>query len=642
MCGIVGVGGAFMAPNAEAVVRRMNAAITHRGPDDSGTWAEQGFGFGMQRLSIIDLAGGHQPMWDEQTGTGIVYNGEVYNYRALRGDLERQGVRFRTNSDTEVVLQAFAARGFGAVENWNGMFAVAFWNRNVRRLTLMRDRLGIKPLYYYWDGATFLFASEIKALLASGLFRPRLNRQSLWDYLTFRYVPGPESIWQDIYKVPPGHLLEWSPGAPPALRSYWQTDVQSAPLPFSLDEKSKEFDTLLLDAVNLRLLASDVPVGVLLSGGLDSSVMAAAAVELGHRRFHTFSVGFAEGGAYSELSHARAMAEHVGADHHEVVLDRAGFLELLPTAVRALDEPLADLAAVPLLAVSRLARGWVKVVLSGEGSDEILAGYNFDRAVRRWEQIRRFQALPSALRHALALPLGLLPGKWGALARQVALVPLSKLNATLNTHMTRHWRQADKRQIWPDFAGLDSDRILQSLYAGSASADPLEQVLSVYQRSWLVEDLLMKADKMTMATSLELRVPFLDYRLVEWVNAQPPALKVGAPGNGRAVTKLLLRRFAEKRLPAAIINRPKQGFPVPAYQWLRETKFSRWAAEHLTGAGSKTARFLSAAAIQAELGRAARGDASAANKVWLLIVLETWLRSYDVDVEQLTTITDAG
>jgi len=632
MCGIVGFGGPLHGEKIAAAIKQMNDAIEHRGPDDESLWAENGFGFGMRRLSIIDLAGGHQPMWDKMAGIGIVYNGEVYNYRALRKEMERVGESFDTTSDTEVVLKSLALKGTQAPSDWNGMFAVACWNKAAKKLILIRDRIGIKPLYYFWDGTMFGFSSEIKALPASGLFQANLNRQAIWDYLTFRYVPDPETIWQYIRKLPPGHILEWSPGTEPKLHCYWQSDVLFEGGEISLDKKLKEFENLFLDSVEQQFVASDVPVGVFLSGGLDSSCIAAAAVELGHKQFHTFSIGFDEGGEYSELAYAKMMAKHIGANYHEVIIDQSTFLKMLPEMVRAADEPLADLSAVPLLAVARLARDWVKVVLSGEGADEILAGYNFDTFVRSWKLIKGLQTLPPFLLNMVVSPVRLFGGKYAELGKRIADTPLSKWNASLKLHMTKYWRQTEKRGLWPDFDGLDSDRILDNLYAGATSEEPLDQMLSVYQKSWLVEDLLMKADKMTMATSLELRVPFLDHRLVEWSNRLPTELKVRHAGWGRYVTKYILRRFVEKRLPEEIITRPKRGFPVPVYRWLQEERFSCWAKECLLGNKSRLKHIFSLPLIKKEICKAREGNLDAAHKTWLLIALETWLGEYNVDV----------
>lgn len=630
MCGIAGIAGPLDKGRCLEVVQRMTDAIVHRGPDDEGIWAEDGFGFGMRRLSIIDLSGGHQPMWDDRTGLGVVFNGEIYNYRDLRQSLGPEN--FRTSSDTEVVLRSLGIRGLDAVHSWNGMFAVAAWDVREKKLLLLRDRIGVKPLYYFWNGTNLLFASEIKALLASGMVERQVNHQAVWDYLTYRYVPGPDSIWRGVRKLPPGHALRFAPGSQPHEVEYWHTDVVSST--GSVDSSSedvgdREFAALFLDAVELRLVAADVPVGVLLSGGLDSSAVAAAAVELGHRNFHTFSVGF-DDERYSELPFARQMAAHVGAQHHEVVIGQKQFLEMLPQVVTAADEPLADLASVPLLEVCRLARADVKVVLSGEGSDELLAGYDLDRAERKWQLVRALQMIPQPVLAAGAATLSAVASARANGAKRVASEPLSEWNRTDLAHMTWLLDEEEKRRLWPDGRGSDSARILEELYARAKSDDPLQQLLSVYQKSWLVEELLMKADKMSMATSIELRTPFLDYRLVEWANRQPNSAKVKRTGILSYQTKSVLRRFCSTRVPHQILNRPKRGFPVPAYAWLQDG-LSGWAEEMLLGPASRSARAFRRDVVKSLIVRSAAGDSGSAHNVWSLLILELWLRSSGAD-----------
>jgi asparagine synthase (glutamine-hydrolysing) len=491
--------------------------------------------------------------------------------------------------------------------------------------------MGVKPLYYYWDGAMLMFASEIKALLAPDLFSRRVNPQAAWDYLTYRYVPEPETMWQHVWKLPPGHMLEWSPGGSPRVSRYWATDVISPDEPVDIERKTREFEQLFLDSVSLRLLASDVPVGVMLSGGLDSSAIAAAAVELGHKQFHTFSVGFADGREYSELPYARTVAKHLGLEHHEVVVDRECFLQMLPEAVRASDEPLADLTIVPLLAVLRLARQHVKVALSGEGSDEVLAGYGLHDIHRKFEAIRHIQRLPASIIGPLGRAIGLVSAKSGHQLGRIANTPLSRWNVDSKNSITWCWEEGEKRQLWQTFPGRDSFSTLASMYAEARSPDPVDQILAVFQRSWLVEDLLMKADKMSMATSLELRVPFLDYRLVEWANRQPLGVKLGRM-DGRHVTKRVLRRFARRRLPREIIDRVKKGFPVPTGEWLADDRFGRWALDHLDGKQARLRHIFKPEHMQLQLRRAAAGDSKAADKCWVLIVLETWLREVDAEL----------
>ena len=633
MCGIVGLVSPRLAREQVAsIVDAMNKAIVHRGPDDSGVWADAGVGFGMRRLSIIDIAGGHQPMWDDETGVGVVFNGEIFNYAAIRETLAG-AVTLTTHSDTEVVLKTFAREGLSAISQWNGMFAVGAWDARRQQLTLIRDRMGVKPLYYFWDGTSLLFASEIKALLASGMVPRQIDRQALWDYLTFRYVPGPSTIWQQIRKLPPGHALEFAPGGEPREICYWSSDVvaaeQGSP---SLDAAQDEFTALFLDAVQLRLVASDVPVGVLLSGGLDSSAVAAAAVELGHRNFHTFSVGFDEPD-YSELSYAREMAAHVGANQHEVVIGQRQFLDALPEVVVSTDEPLADLAAVPLLAVCKLARNDVKVVLSGEGSDEVLAGYEMDREVQRIQRIRRLQQLPRPmLVWGEKIGSAVLGEPFARRAARIAHEPLGDWNRRDRPHISVVFSEEEKRQLLPPGGARDSSYVLEREYGSARSSDPLQQLLSVYQKSWLVEDLLMKADKMSMATSLELRTPFLDYRLVEWANRQPNHLKVAKTGRNQYTTKYVLRRFCRERLPASVTERPKRGFPVPAYRWLQRG-LGPWARDTLTGPASRLGQWLAPAPVHALCSRAEQGDTNAAHKVWLLIILALWVREWNVQLD---------
>lgn len=631
MCGIVGLVSSFSREQNLEILRKMNAAIVHRGPDDEGFWAEDGFGFAMRRLSIIDLAGGHQPMWDDDAGLGVVFNGEVYNYRTLREQLIKQGHQFRTSSDTEVVLKTLAGSGLQGIHTWNGMFAVAAWDRNAKKLTLIRDRMGVKPLYYFYDGTTFIFASEIKAILASGLVKRSIDRQALWDYLTFRFVPGPETIWTGIRKLPPAHHLEFKRGSEPVETRYWKSDVhfdETSANHTSEEQLDKEFAELFLDSVRLRLEASDVPVGVMLSGGLDSSAVAAAAIELGHRNFHTFSVGFEQGGYYSELPYAKQVADHVGANYHEVVIGQKEFLEMLPELVHYTDEPLADLAAVPLLAVSRLAQKNVKVVLSGEGSDEILAGYDLDVSERRWDRVRNLQRVPKPLMSLLAK---VLPDTLSERTSRVAELPLSNWNLRERPHITRYLDQAQKSLLWPNGEHRNSERVLTELYESARASDPLQQVLSVYQKSWLVEDLLMKADKMSMAASVELRTPFLDYRLVEWANRQPNHVKIKRTGRGTYETKSVLRRFCARRLPREVLTRTKRGFPVPVNGWL-QNGLSGWAREVLTSDNSRIIPGFSVENINDLIGRAEQQSADAAGKVWLLIVLEYWLQAWDASV----------
>ncbi|HMQ03345.1 MAG TPA: asparagine synthase (glutamine-hydrolyzing) [Pyrinomonadaceae bacterium] len=629
MCGIVGIAGDLSREECLAHLAKMNGAIVHRGPDDDGIWAEDGFGFAMRRLSIIDLAGGKQPIWDEASERGIVFNGEVYNYRSLRSVLDLNGSSgWTTESDTEVVLRTLVKKGEKGIHDFNGMFAFATWDKRSKSLLLVRDRMGVKPLYYFWDGKTLIFASEIKAILSTGIVEPKIDHQSLWDYLTYRYVPGPNTIWQNIYKLPPGHLLRYRLGTAPEIEKYWACDVVENEFAGQTEKEiDAEFESLFLDAVELRLVASDVPVGLFLSGGLDSSAIAAAALELGHKAFHTFSVGFEEGGYYSELKYARKVADHVDAKYHEVVLDQKTFIAMLPDMVTATDEPMADLSTISVLAVSRLAHQYVKVVLSGEGSDEILAGYEFSESEKFWDRIRLLQKMPE-----MALRLGTTfsrvgPDRFHRGMKKVATLPLKEWNRVQTPHISMLFSDEEKQRLLPELMAKPSERIIFEQYATARSNDPLQQALSVYQKDWLVEDLLMKADKATMSTSLEARTPFLDYRLVEWANRQPNSVKVKRLGLYSYETKSVLRRFCRSRLPREIIERPKRGFPDPANLWLRNG-LEGWARDTILARNSWAASAFQRKVVEGELAAAVNGDRHAAGKIWALIVLEFWMRKW--------------
>ena len=620
MCGIVGIARADPRDDPRGRALRMNARIVHRGPDDEGVWAEGGEVLAMRRLSIIDLAGGHQPMV-APTGDVLVFNGEIYNYRALRRELEGRYV-FRTESDTEVLLALYELEGIDALRRLDGMFAFALLDRRRGRLHLVRDRLGKKPLYYTTGNGPLLFASELKGLLAGLDTTPALDRQALYDYLTLRYVPAPATPWHGIAKLEPGERLELDLATGGRrLERWWRLEVAAA----DGDDPAAPatFERLLLDAVEKRLLASDVPVGVLLSGGLDSSAVAAAAVELGHRDFHTFSVAFADGGAYSELPFAREVAERIGSRHHEVTIDRDDFLAALPELVHQTDEPLADLATIPLHAVARLAREHVKVVLSGEGSDEVLAGYNLEQTAAR---LRRLQALARVPRPLLTAAGRVLPPGKGDGARALAAAGWPNVLRAQRTHMTCVFTDDEKRALGVDDAGLrPTEALIDAWYAETSSPEPLDQLLQVYCRSWLPEDLLMKADKATMATSLELRTPFLDHHLVEWAARLPLQWKVGSEREGWR-SKRILRDFAASRLPPSVLDRPKQGFPVPAYGWLANG-LAPWADSRL-GESSRVSELVDPAAARRVVARAAAGDGRAAHQAWSLLVLDHWLERW--------------
>lgn len=609
---------------AAGIAARMNATIVHRGPDDAGVWTHNAAAIAMRRLSIIDLAGGHQPMTTDD-GVAIVFNGEIYNYRELRDELQRAGYAFRTNSDTEVILDLYHHAGLEGLKRLDGMFAICLVDTRTGEAHLVRDRVGIKPLYFGERDKRFYFGSEIKAILAGMESRPPVNDMALFHYLTLRYVPGPETIWKGIRKLNPGESLTYR-FADNTWRvvPYWKLRFDSEPLDPTHDYEA-EFEKLFLASVKSHLLAADVPVGILLSGGLDSSSVAAAAAELGIRGLHTFSVAFSDGGQFSELEFARQTAKYIDAQHHEVVIGQREFIDFFDDFVWYTDEPLADLASIPLYYVSRLAREHVKVVLSGEGADEVLAGYNFHEAARAADRRRRL--LAHVPRFAFRAASWCFPESQARTLRIMAREGWSRYPKAWAASMTSDWTDEEKAVVW---RGSDtptlSTELIRSWYDLCRSDSPLDMLQETSSRQWLVEDLLMKADKMTMATSLELRVPFLAYRMVEWAQRLPREWKVGGPKVGYA-SKRILRRFAATRIPETIITRPKQGFPVPAYIWLRGDT-AAWAEARLFNGGSPLVQWLDLAAARPQLQAARTGNNAAAHKIWNLLVLDAWARRW--------------
>ena len=628
MCGIAG----WIDPDAKAgpeSLRRLEAmcdAIRHRGPDDDGMFVIDGVALGMRRLSIVDLEGGAQPMAGAGGAVQLVFNGEIYNHAELRDGLKAEGVIFETRSDTEVILRLYERFGNAAFARLNGMFAIAIFDARSGCLTLVRDRMGVKPLYYSFDGQRLIFASEIKAILEALPARPAIDARAIWDYLTFRYVPAPGTIWQGIAKLEPAHLLTVERGVSktPVIERWWHL-----PPPGQLADRGGDqdetavidgFDQLLRDAVERRMRA-DVPVGVLLSGGVDSSVVAALAAR-SHPKLQTFAIAFEGAEAIDERGFAREVAAHLGADHHEIAIGEQDVLDFLPNFVHATDEPLADLASIPLYYVSRLAREQVRVVLSGEGSDEILGGYSFDVWARRWDQAAE-QASAIASRSRLARYLRAAPAMPdpGLLDLRDAPQPLT---------MTAYMTGDDKRAllqgdvIFPD--SLDRARRCLADYG---EASPLAQALHTYCQDWLVEDLLMKADKMSMANSLELRTPFLDYRLVEMAAALPDALRVGRDREGRYHTKRILREIAAPLVPKTVISRPKMGFPVPLYDWLQD-RLEPLARDCLTAGDARLRDWCRPEGLASIFSRGTMKTASGddRHRLWNMMVLELWLRRW--------------
>ncbi len=574
MCGICGYlhTGDTNRPVSEELLRRMCSVMTHRGPDDEGIYTDGAFGMGMRRLSIIDLSSGRQPILNETGRIAIVCNGEIYNFPELRQDLEARGHRFSTNSDVEVAVHLYEEEGVeGLVRKLNGMYGLAIWDADRKSLLLVRDRLGIKPLYYWMDGTRLAFASELKCLMEDPELPRDFDPVGLNNYLSLNYIPAPQSIYRAVSKLPPAHYLQWRDGKV-NIQRYWSLqysgDGRNGP------EQSEEWYAgrllELLKAAVKRHLISDVPLGVLCSGGIDSSSMVAIVSRWFNQQVKTFSIGFEED-TFNELKYARIVAQQFETDHHEelVTPDAAA---LLPQLAWHLDEPFADHSAIPTYYVSRLARRDVTVVLSGDGGDELFAGYETYAAYR---YARMLKKLPGPLVRGLLQPaVGMLPVSDKKVSldykakRLLSGYHLSPAQAHLAWKVI--FTEEEKRNLYaPDYqAGLTGRDTAADLFCGyfgsAAASDDLDRLLYVDTMVYLPDDILMKVDKMSMAVSLESRVPLLDYTVAEFAASVPARFKL----KGRQ-KKHILKQSLKGLLPDTILYRKKAGFSLPIAAWIK-------------------------------------------------------------------------
>jgi len=621
MCGIAG---AVVSPAKGVTVehlRRMLAAIAHRGPDGHGTFeATAGDGrrvlLGHRRLAIIDPEGGHQPMCDEAAGIALTYNGEIYNFRELRAELEGKGYAFARDSDTEVLLRAWQHWGEGVVERLRGMFAFAVWDARRDVLFIARDRFGEKPLFVLEDGGDFYFASEIKALLGLPRPRPEVNLTAVWDYLAYRYVPGPRTLFRGIRKLAPGTCATWRAGSLTE-RRYWSApDRQaSAAVKGSDTDAVAEFGQRLDTAVRMQMV-SDVPFGAFLSGGLDSSTIVALMTRH-NTKVKTFSVGFAEG-AYSELEYARTVARHFGTDHHELVADSKHVMEHLPRLVAFRDAPVTEPSDIPIYMLAKEAGRTVKMVLTGEGSDEVLGGYP-KHVYERF--VGGYQRMPAFLRHGLigpltqSLPYGFRRAKTAVANFNIEDWPeryARWFGALSNAERERLTRLRVNGHEVPGRPPFDSD----------PANSTLRRILYCDQTSWLPDNLLERGDRMTMAASIESRVPFLDHELAGYVSSLPDRCRV----NGLE-TKWILRRAGRELIPKAILERPKVGFRVPVNEWFRGP-LKEHLREHLLGADSRTRGYYEPMALEKTVREHVDGRQNHEKLLWSLLNLEIWHRQY--------------
>ncbi|MBV9282041.1 MAG: asparagine synthase (glutamine-hydrolyzing) [Chloroflexi bacterium] len=628
MCGICG----WVRLDSErevdpVILQRMNATLAHRGPDSTGSMTSGSVGLAMSRLSIIDLAGGEQPIWNEDRSCCIVYNGELYNFLDLRPELEVRGHAFRTRSDTEVILHAYEEWGPDCLRRFNGMFAFAIWDARSNTLFLARDRIGEKPLYYYRDARRLIFASEIKAILADPTVPRRLNPCGLVNFLAFGHAIAPQTIYRDIYKLQPGHYLLVRAGGV-SVRRYW--DVGDEPrLPagavLSEEEYTDRVLALLEDSVQRRMIA-DVPVGAFLSGGVDSSAIVALMKRHASGPVKTFSLGFGVGGAYNELARARRVADYLGTEHHELNAEHTDLVHLLRTLVYHYDEPFGDAAAFPVYLLSRFARRYVKVVLTGDGGDELFGGY------RRYSVDRLaplYQRLPGMVTQRWAPALaGRLP-RLRRTKRSLQTLPIAdpgRRYAGWLVLFTPEMRaELLEASVQSELAGHDPARPYSEYYAGlngATAADHLNRLMYVDLKTILADGYMEKTDKASMACSLEARIPLLDHRLVELAFAIPGGYKI------RGLTsKRILKRVAGRLLPSELFRGPKHGFSVPTDPWFRGD-LRRFAFDVLLEGPARQRGYFNRQVIERLWREHGEGRHVWDTQLWLLLNFELWHRIY--------------
>ncbi len=626
MCGICGKVnvGRNGAPVEPALIRAMMDTIRHRGPDDDGIYVAPGVGLGHLRLSIIDLGSGHQPISNEDGTIWIVFNGEIYNYRELRAFLLNKGHVFKTQTDTEVIVHLYEELGPACLDRLRGMFAFALWDGKKKTLILARDRVGIKPLYYSLTDEAVVFASEIKAILADSAIDRELAPGMVDRFLSFLYVPGEETLLKGISKLAPGHYLLLKDGKA-ELREYWDLQFSKPSESLSLKDAENQVSNLLAEAVELHMIA-DVPVGVLLSGGVDSTAVLSCAAERTDKQISTFTVGFADSAFADERPYARLAAQSYGSSHHDMTITADDFADFLPRYVWHMEEPVCEPPAVALYYVSKLARNYVKVLLSGEGGDEAFAGYNNYRSIM-W--LERLKHVWPGFNGTASWGLSQL-NSWVHSSSVAKYVPL--MNATFPDYYYsrtstpyRYSGNGIGELYSSDFVkSIDKEFTIEPvrrLFAKVKDQGVLDQMLYIDTKTWLPDDLLVKADKMTMANSLELRVPLLDHRLLEFAASLPEDYKLKG-----ATLKYIWKKALSNRVPEKILKRKKAGFPVPYEFWLR-TNLKDQVRDILTDRKTLQRGYFQKSAVEKLLD--ANGNSGAYSKeVFSLLALELWHRMF--------------
>jgi len=636
MCGICGkLNFAHENPVSAALLKRMADEISHRGPDDEGFYTSGPVGFGFRRLSIIDVAGGHQPLSNEDGSVWIVFNGEIYNFQSLHEELVSKGHTFRTRSDTEVIVHLYEEYGSGCVEKLRGMFAFAIWDSTTRTLFLARDRVGIKPLYYYVGKDFLSFGSEMKAILSDPAVGRDIDPQIIDRFLTYYYVPGGETLLRNLFKLEPGHSLTVKNGKLDVQR-YWDLDFSRAADHRSSADYERQFVELLDEAVQLHMI-SDVPIGFLLSGGIDSTAMLSFASRKTDKPISAYTVGFSAPGVIDERPFARLAAKKYGATHHEISMSPEEFAGFLPKYVWHMEEPVVEPPAIALFYVSKLASNYVKVLISGEGGDEAFAGYENYRNTLWFEAIKKaFGPLRGPAGRGIEFAGNLLHSrvlsKYGPhMGVEFADYYLSRASSPFQ-FFNRCASELYSPEMNQRVSKSESMSVARQFLSRQQKCGMLEQMLYVDTKTWLPDDLLIKADKMTMANSVELRVPFLDHKFLEFAAKVPRSQKV------RGWTmKYLAKKALRQHVPDEILYRRKAGFPVPYASWLKED-LGEWVSEMLLDSTSLSRGYFQPAAVEKVIQQH-RSEGGYAKEVFALAVLELWHRSF---VDSHATAVDSS
>lgn len=610
----------------EALLHSMCERMEHRGPDSEGLWLEDGVALGMRRLSIIDLHTGEQPVYSEDKSIVAIMNGEIYNFWEIRKDLEKRGHKFVTQTDTEVIPHLYEEFGEDFVDSLNGMFAIALWDKNLKKLVITRDRFGEKPLYYGIFDDKLFFASELKVLLAHSEINPEINLEALNQYLSYDYVPAPLSIFEGIYKLPAAHKLIWKDGGFEIDR-YWDLDFQKKTPKPTVNEATEQLQDLLSESVKMRLI-SDVPLGILLSGGIDSSAVAAFAVRHSTEKVKTFSIGFEED-SFDESKYAREVAAHLGTEHYEDILSVETAADLISEIGSWLDEPLSDGSLLPTFLLSRFVRRYVTVALGGDGGDEIFAGYPMYFAHK---VAKIYNTIPQFIRSGLIEPV-------------TNNLPVSTNNLSFDYKAKRFIASANHNQIerhhswFGSFSGEQKEKLLGENVKSSTSnldiykrarelanacnaENKIEKMQYLDMNFYLAEDILTKVDRASMAVSLEVRAPFLDHKVAEFASSLPFEYKL----KGRN-TKYILKQSVKDLIPQSIINRPKKGFGIPIAEWLKG-RLNPLMNDMLSAERINKQGFFDSQYVEKLIKNHEKGISNNYKQLWTLLVFQIWFEKF--------------